>query len=457
MTFWIAVLSLFAFVTGNMVGSLGWQVFWKAVLGGTDDSLIVYDGAVTPVRQVPNFEKWWSRYGGDAQKHTYREVPRDLLLPLPKYAESKNGAASLSSVFSIDYLGTYDDKGGQGCHVGIDIRVPEGTPVYSVMNGIVTQAREDAGGFGYFVVIRHPNVPDPKHPTKKTTLYSIYAHLSQTLVREGEVVHKGDQIALSGMTGFATGPHLHFQIDRDEAPWHPYWPFTSAEARQAGLTLTQAINQGLHRERAVLYTINPMLYVQANYAPVGTAVVKAGGDAAGSVAVKKTPAQLREERLAKRKQRVAEATATKPIEIVAIATEAPVGAGAVATTSSSTASVSSAPVQELAPAPSPQPSGIVGIEVIHDGSFSRGWETVRIRLLDDHANASTATLPGDLYLQTAYGNAEFNPAILSPLDFENGVATVQVLPRSQQTLVIKLQPKGNWMQPILSPPMIFER
>ncbi|MDD5740297.1 MAG: hypothetical protein PHO20_06040, partial [Candidatus Peribacteraceae bacterium] len=41
-SFWVAILSLLAFVTGNMIGQHGWQVFWKSVMGRDDDSLIVY-------------------------------------------------------------------------------------------------------------------------------------------------------------------------------------------------------------------------------------------------------------------------------------------------------------------------------------------------------------------------------------------------------------------------------
>ena len=53
MSFWVAVFSLFAFVTGNMVGQHGWRVFWKSVLGEFDDSLIVYEGTVPPIVPSP--------------------------------------------------------------------------------------------------------------------------------------------------------------------------------------------------------------------------------------------------------------------------------------------------------------------------------------------------------------------------------------------------------------------
>src|SRR3989338_3953731 len=83
-TFWVAALSVIAFVTGNMMGQHGWHVFWKSVLGGYDDSLIVYTGTVSPVEYVPDYTKW-SLYGGNAEEHTYRQVPKDVLIPLPSY------------------------------------------------------------------------------------------------------------------------------------------------------------------------------------------------------------------------------------------------------------------------------------------------------------------------------------------------------------------------------------
>ena len=67
-SFWVASLSLFAFVTGNMIGQHGWHVFWKSVMGKYDDSLIVYEGTVAPVKKIPDYRKW-SLYGGDSQEY----------------------------------------------------------------------------------------------------------------------------------------------------------------------------------------------------------------------------------------------------------------------------------------------------------------------------------------------------------------------------------------------------
>ena len=64
-----------------------------------------------------------------------------------------------------------------------------------------------------------------------------------------------------GMSGITTTPHLHIQIDTEEAPYHPYWPFTSADSRAAGLSFFDSINAGLGKEAAQKYSIHPMDFI----------------------------------------------------------------------------------------------------------------------------------------------------------------------------------------------------
>lgn len=85
-------------------------------------------------------------------------------------------------------------------HEGIDFEVDSGTPVLSAAGGVVTFAGPHPQ-YGNLVEIDHGN-----------ELSTRYAHLSKILVRTGEIVMRGHEIGLSGSTGRATGPHLHFEV-----------------------------------------------------------------------------------------------------------------------------------------------------------------------------------------------------------------------------------------------------
>ena len=85
-------------------------------------------------------------------------------------------------------------------HLGIDYAAPTGTPVRSVGQGIVDVAGSQ-GGFGNVVMV--------KHASGQTT---VYAHLSRINVKRGQSVMQGQTLGLVGATGWATGPHLHFEF-----------------------------------------------------------------------------------------------------------------------------------------------------------------------------------------------------------------------------------------------------
>jgi len=73
--------------------------------------------------------------------------------------------------------------------------------VLAARAGIVTFAGWDAGGYGNLVVVRH-----------RPGLRTFYAHLSRLGVRKGASVSAGQRLGAVGATGFATGPHLHFEL-----------------------------------------------------------------------------------------------------------------------------------------------------------------------------------------------------------------------------------------------------
>lgn len=143
-------------------------------------------------------------------------------------------------------------------HLWVDIRSPIGTPVLSIANGVVVRTIEADASGDKFIVVRHDNVP---LDGEKKSLYSGYLHLSEILVKEGDVVKKGDMIGRVGITGLTTTPHLHFQIDTADAPFHPYWHFTNAEAKASKLSFYEAINVWLNKDKAEKYTIHPMNFI----------------------------------------------------------------------------------------------------------------------------------------------------------------------------------------------------
>lgn len=101
-------------------------------------------------------------------------------------------------------------KGGGKSNDGIDIQVPEGTPVKAAENGVVIYAGDGLKEFGNTVLVRHEN-----------GLVTVYGHASELKVARGEKVRRGQEIALSGMSGSTESPKLHFEIRKDSSPVNP--------------------------------------------------------------------------------------------------------------------------------------------------------------------------------------------------------------------------------------------
>ncbi len=93
---------------------------------------------------------------------------------------------------------------------GINLAVPEGTPVKAADDGIVAYAGNELKGYGNLVLVRHSN-----------GFVTAYAHASEVLVKKGDVVKRGQVIAKSGQTGTVTSPQLHFEIRKGSVPVDP--------------------------------------------------------------------------------------------------------------------------------------------------------------------------------------------------------------------------------------------
>lgn len=90
--------------------------------------------------------------------------------------------------------------GKQTFHRGLDFSIPTGTPVRVTGDGVITVVQQQRG-LGRLVKVDHGN-----------GVMTVYAHLDKSLVSKGDIVKRGDKIALSGSSGRSTAPHLHYEI-----------------------------------------------------------------------------------------------------------------------------------------------------------------------------------------------------------------------------------------------------
>jgi murein DD-endopeptidase MepM/ murein hydrolase activator NlpD len=93
---------------------------------------------------------------------------------------------------------------------GINVAVPEGTPVKAAEDGVVAYAGNELKGFGNLVLVRHAN-----------GYVSAYAHASEISVKRGDTIKRGQVIAKAGQTGNVTSPQLHFEIRKGSTPVDP--------------------------------------------------------------------------------------------------------------------------------------------------------------------------------------------------------------------------------------------
>lgn len=119
------------------------------------------------------------------------------------------GSGSLSSpVGHIEVSSAFGSRGG-GRHTGVDLRNPKGTPIKAADDGVVKFAAY-SGSLGNVIKISHGN-----------GLETWYAHCNTMSVSAGQKVSKGEVIAAVGMTGRATGYHLHFEVRKNGVPQNP--------------------------------------------------------------------------------------------------------------------------------------------------------------------------------------------------------------------------------------------
>lgn len=142
--------------------------------------------------------------------------------------------ASITSGFGMRF---HPILGFSRMHQGVDFGVPSGTPVYAAGDGKVVQAGRN-GGYGNYIEIEH----NQQYATA-------YAHLSRFAagLRDGQRVRQGEVIGYVGMTGLATGPHLHYEVHFQNAAIDPLSVKMPATTRLAGADLKafQAVRRSI--------------------------------------------------------------------------------------------------------------------------------------------------------------------------------------------------------------------
>ena len=143
------------------------------------------DPTLNPATGTPNKGGYYT-LDGKSRHHAYLSSPVEF--------------SRISSGFSMRF---HPIQHTWKAHLGVDYAGPTGTPVRSVADGAVEFAGVQ-NGYGNVIYIKHRPGADGSHTT-------VYAHLSKINVSRGESVSQGQNVGLIGATGWATGPHLHFE------------------------------------------------------------------------------------------------------------------------------------------------------------------------------------------------------------------------------------------------------
>ena len=146
-------------------------------------SIIEREQEQSPASEL--YQEWDNRYAHKRTQmpDTFKIDLRHFCMPTPSRVVTSN----------------FGNRWGRP-HKGLDIKVYIGDTIRAAFSGKVRIVRYEAGGYGKYIVIRHPNGWE-----------TMYGHLSEQLVSENQSVKAGEVIGLGGNTGRSTGSHLHFE------------------------------------------------------------------------------------------------------------------------------------------------------------------------------------------------------------------------------------------------------
>ena len=130
--------------------------------------------------------------------------------PAAKAGESTGALPTFRWPVRGKVITTYGAKTNGKSNDGINLAVPEGTPVKAAEDGVVAYSGNELKGYGNLVLVRHSN-----------GYVTAYAHASELLVKRGDTIKRGQVIAKSGQSGEVGSPQLHFEIRKGSAPVDP--------------------------------------------------------------------------------------------------------------------------------------------------------------------------------------------------------------------------------------------
>ncbi len=131
----------------------------------------------------------------------------DMLASIPAIVPLARGAERLVSGFGYRIHPIFKTR---RMHTGVDFLAPTGTPIYATGNGVVVKAERNSYGYGRMVLVDHGYGYE-----------TLYAHLSQVQVKEGQEVKRGEVVGLVGNTGISSAPHLHYEVIRNGRKVNP--------------------------------------------------------------------------------------------------------------------------------------------------------------------------------------------------------------------------------------------
>ncbi|MBR2400381.1 MAG: peptidoglycan DD-metalloendopeptidase family protein [Tidjanibacter sp.] len=182
------------------------------------------DTAKPNVKIITFANNTWKYYFSDYESLINQDVFRDHWVTNQVFAYKDVKIGDIPETMEIELVKSLSDfhppvlgrvssrygPRGRGMHKGIDVGLPTGEPIYATFEGRVRYARYNSGGYGYLVIIRHPN-----------GLETYYGHLCKLNVDVDDYVVAGQVIGYGGNTGRSRGPHLHFEVRYADLTFDP--------------------------------------------------------------------------------------------------------------------------------------------------------------------------------------------------------------------------------------------